>query len=640
MFPLMAQGLPLLAFGAVTMWVPDPMDKVLPDALAPPEPVLEIHVDAAANEYEGAQVALRAEGAEARLTAAVSDLVALDGARLPASDVDLFVVATVPLKHGTPGPDAGFFVARPPADMPDPMLPLAPDGFLLGQDRTASLYIRFHVRPGTPPGEYVGNLTVSDGGEPTAVPVRLTVWPVEVPAERHLMMTNWVNHYAFAEKHGVEPWSDAYFDIVGRYAREAAEHRQNMMWFPVHEIVVTRLEDGRLECDFARFDRWVEMCERYGVGDAIELTPLGHCDRESGAVPLSHWAVRNAATGEAESTPAEEVLPAVLPALERHLRERGWLDKTMLHIADEPFPINVAQYRATADWVHGLAPGIRLIEAIEAPDFGDSLDVWVPKLSHFNLWMEGYRAAQARGVEMWYYTCCHPWGPYPNRFLDQPLTAVRVLHWLNWRYDLPGYLHWGLNFWTADPLNDCGPPSLPPGDCWIVYPGPDGPVTSLRWEAMRDGIEDYELLWLLTERTRALLGELGAPEGAFTPSRRADEIAAAVVRTPVDWERDPAALRSFRRMVLEEIASLHAEPKVYVEAMPPVHQVLAPGPIYVVARGMAGPGVEVSANGQPASVLPDGTFVVGAFIAGEPELRVVARQGDRAKEVVRRWRMW
>src|SRR2546427_7859966 len=32
-----------------------------------------------------------------------------------------------------------------------------------------------------------------------------------------------------------------------------------------------------------------------------------------------------------------------------------------------------------------------------------------------------------------------------------------------------------------------------PGDDFIVYPGRDGPRSSLRWEAFRDGVEDHAL---------------------------------------------------------------------------------------------------------------------------------------------------
>lgn len=36
-----------------------------------------------------------------------------------------------------------------------------------------------------------------------------------------------------------------------------------------------------------------------------------------------------------------------------------------------------------------------------------------------------------------------------------------------------------------------------------VYQTDRGPVTSKRWEASRDGIEDFELLWMLREKAKA-----------------------------------------------------------------------------------------------------------------------------------------
>ena len=76
----------------------------------------------------------------------------------------------------------------------------------------------------------------------------------------------------------------------------------------------------------------------------------------------------------------------------------------------------------------------------------------------------------------------------------------------NYRYGATGYLHWGYNHWRSEsPFTHTtpphpGPPYLPAGDAWIVYPGRDGPLDSIRHEAMRDGIADYELLSMLGER--------------------------------------------------------------------------------------------------------------------------------------------
>ena len=84
---------------------------------------------------------------------------------------------------------------------------------------------------------------------------------------------------------------------------------------------------------------------------------------------------------------------------------------------------------------------------------------------------------------------------------------MRLLAWLNFRFGAAGYLHWGWNQWSVeDPFADVEPPHgdghLPPGDGWIVYPSKEHVLgSSIRFEAMRDVIEDYELLRLLRERS-------------------------------------------------------------------------------------------------------------------------------------------
>jgi len=87
---------------------------------------------------------------------------------------------------------------------------------------------------------------------------------------------------------------------------------------------------------------------------------------------------------------------------------------------------------------------------------------------------------------------------YPNRFIDFSLLKTRILHWINFRYGLTGYLHWGYNWWSKAPFSDVEPRQgdidLPPGDNAIVYPGQDGMISSIRWEMIRKGIEDHEML--------------------------------------------------------------------------------------------------------------------------------------------------
>ena len=100
------------------------------------------------------------------------------------------------------------------------------------------------------------------------------------------------------------------------------------------------------------------------------------------------------------------------------------------------------------------------------------------------------------------------------------------------------------------------------GDGLLVYPGPDlRPYSSIRLEVIRDGIEDYEYL--------ALLSRLVATAKALPPDRRpaADwlrraealcRVPEAISRTLTDYTADPAVLLGRRRQVADAIDRLTA----------------------------------------------------------------------------------
>src|SRR5260370_631163 len=150
--------------------------------------------------------------------------------------------------------------------------------------------------------------------------------------------------------------------------------------------------------------------------------------------------------------------------------------------------------------------------------------------------VDGIAAHKAGGGQCWYYICLDPRGKYLNRFIDFRSLKVRLLPWVNYRYGLTGYLHWGGNFWTDQPFENVQPDwgggfFLPAGDNAIVYPDPkhEGVFISVRLEVMREGIEDYELLM----------------EAARHDPERTDALARMVMPSFTDYVRDVTEFRKF-----------------------------------------------------------------------------------------------
>jgi len=85
------------------------------------------------------------------------------------------------------------------------------------------------------------------------------------------------------------------------------------------------------------------------------------------------------------------------------------------------------------------------------------------------------------------------------------------------------------------------------GDGMLVYPGPAGPINSVRWEIIRDGIEDYDYLALLRERRRKLL-ERGGKEAVL---KRLDNVfdLRSVFTGLSQFEHNPEALLAKREQI-------------------------------------------------------------------------------------------
>lgn len=625
----------------IDLWAVDALVKVFRDT--PPDPASKrVEIRGGGNEYVSAQVAVRSDGQLRGLTARWDEL--RHGERrysIPGRFLRWRFVGYIPIGHNSKAPE-DLLVRKAPCLIPDPLL--EDRQMDLAARQTQPIWLTVFIPPDAPAGSYRGRFWVGDGHTSAGIEVALEVYPFVLPEERHLWVTNWFDSGRIAKYHKVERWSDAHWELLGRYARNMASHRQNVVLTPLSLIEVVRQPDGKLTFDYSDFDRWVRLFEEAGACERIEISHVARHGRGgwgSNQIVFNSVGVLDRATGKRRAVSLGEILEPFLGNLERHLSDRGWLSKTMIHIADEPAAHNIESWRKISHLVHKAAPRIARIDAIEARDFGGCLEVWVPKLNYFPYWLRDFRAAQNAGNEMWFYTCCHPdGGHYPNRFLDYPTVATRVLHWINWCYRLEGYLHWGWNSWRDDPFKSPGPARLPPGDCFIVYPGKSGPLDSIRWEMMREGIQDFEEFHLLARKTERVIEQLGRPARAVDPRQRSDEICRRIVRSFTDYERDPGALREARRQLLDEIASVERPPLAVVATAPPAQTEMVVGPVVVEVYGVVEKGSTVKIAGRPVAVRSDGTFLGRVHLSPRSNtVEVVVEKAGRTKRFVRRFRI-
>lgn len=528
----------------------DPLEKVFRETAFFME--REARADAARGEHASLQFALRCTQPVAGLKAKV-DFIRMGGASLQPDKVGF--VGYVKVGRSTP---------RPSRDRLTPMSGLYPDPILepesmdLPAFATQPVWVSIPIPLDAKPGLYEGQITFSGstGGKPVTLsrPFQVQVYPVAVE-KTSLWVTNWYTlaPNVLAHLNGGEP-VEAYSDNYWKYARllasTMADYGQNMAIINPLQLTQYSLEKGKYGFDFSRFDRTVQLFIDEGVVGRIEGGHIGGRASNWTSPFVVGVPVVEKDTSYFEQLPigdekAKIFYSQFIPALVQHLKGKGWYDIYTQHIADEPIDENFQSYIDITQFVKSLAPDIKIIEATHSKNLNNLVDVWVPQLNFFADYYDFYMERMADGDEAWFYTCLAPQEEYANRFIELPLIKTRILHWINFRYGSPGYLHWGFNFWRGDdPFGETtgiiveSGNVLPGGDAWACYPARDKILSSIRLEAMRDGIFDYELLKMAAEKE---------PE-------KVKEMARQVVYRFDLYDMNVEAFREKRRILLEMLS--------------------------------------------------------------------------------------
>lgn len=489
----------------------DPLKKVFKEAVFfPDQPAL---ADVARGEYASFQFAFRSNAPVQGLRASLRGNMA-GSAFISNGSVGYVGYVGVGRPQAEPATDrlisaSGLF--------PDPILDTMQSELPPGC--TQPIWVSVKIPKNIEAGQYHGSLMVTGKAMNKSfsreVGFTIHVYPVTIDAS-NLLVTQWyqASPLTFGMMNNgkdVPLYSPRYWELLAVLARKMADYGQNVSMIWPLRLTQYRLENGKYYFDFSRFDRTAAILKTAGALKRIEgghiAARMGGWDSDIGVlVPRI-----TADTVVLEKRPfadrqAQDFYEQFIPALVAHLKEKGWIGSYMQHIADEPTDSNADSYMQIAAFIKKLAPGIPIMDACHTHKL--KMDIWVPQLNFLRDEYHFYRQQQQAGSELWFYTCMWPQGEYANRFIEQPLIKTRLLHWINFRYGITGYLHWGFNQWhhglrpfeeTTD-RNSEGGSVLPGGDSYIVYPGYGKLYGSIRLEAMREGINDYALLQMLDRK--------------------------------------------------------------------------------------------------------------------------------------------
>ena len=325
------------------------------------------------------------------------------------------------------------------------------------------------------------------------------------------------------------------WEILARYMRDMVQHGQDVIYVPLFTppldgvkrpcqllkvkrtganqyhfdwTDVRRYINLAKECGFTYFE-WCHFFTQWGAEHAIGVY------KDQGEEESLLWPADTPATAKTYRT----FLSQCIPELKRFLLETETLDQSFFHVSDEPHgEEHLMNYQMACAMLKELAPWMKVIDAVGDPKFVSQTLMDMP-ISHIRNVFQFIND----DIPCWCYYCSNPHSNYLHRHLDDPLPKIAMHGFLFYRWPLRGFLHWGYNYWLQggtrnliDPYtvqDGLRWPNWGYGDPFLVYPGPEGPVDSIRWEVFGESLQDYALLQTLgVDRDGTLL----APIKSFT----------------------------------------------------------------------------------------------------------------------------
>lgn len=404
------------------------------------------------------------------------------------------------------------------------------DSMTVPAGRKQPVWMTVSVPSDARPGKYSGKLTVtSSNAKARSLNVELTVADHVLPPARdwafHLDL--WQNPYSVARYESVPLWSEAHFEAMRPVMRMLAEAGQksvtatimNRPWNGQTEdafgSMVTKIRriDGTWLYDYTIFDRWVEFMFSLGI------------DRQINCYSMIPWALQFDYIDQATSSPAtfqaapgseeyNEYWGAFIADFTRHLKAKGWFEKTMIAMDERP----LESMQAVLGLIRKVEPAFKISLAgnYHEPVIYDIVD-FSETFSGKQEFPESAKTKRKElGLTTTFYTCCAE--AHPNMFVISNPDEAAWLGWFAQAEGYDGYLRWAYNSWTIDPLTDARFRTWPAGDCFVVYPGGRG---SVRFSKLVEGIQNFEKVRILRSRwqetgNEAKLGQLTGILKSFT----------------------------------------------------------------------------------------------------------------------------
>ena len=409
------------------------------------------------------------------------------------------------------------------------------------QQTVQPIWVSIRVPASVMPGIYKGTIDVNaDKRYRLQIAVNVLDKVLPAPSKWSFNLDLWQHPAAVARVHNVPLWSEQHFRLMRSYYTMLANAGQkNITTSIVNEpwghqtyddypglVKWTKKKNGTWQYDYSLFDKYVSFVMECGINRRINCYSM---------VP---WKIafqyydealnRDTVFTGAIGTPEYNVFwKTMLVDFTKHLKLKGWFDKTAIAMDERPMEHMQAVIKLLKEvdknWKIALAGDYH--SEIE-PDVYDYCIA-----SRLKFPGDTLQQRQQQGKLSTWYTCCTE--KYPNGFTFSPPAEGVWIGVYSAAQHLDGYLRWAFNSWTKNPLADTRFRAWPAGDTYQVYPGA---LSSIRFEKLIEGIQDYEKIAILrreykTQNNHNKLNELEAALSKFEISNLEKQSAEDMINT-------------------------------------------------------------------------------------------------------------
>ena len=547
-------------------WVADSGWKVSETQAIPKAETNGLYLSAAQNEFEAIQLVIKAARPIANLEINLTDLINEFGEKIPKKFLELFGVGYVNIR--SPSDKAGIS-----DKWPDPLIPLE-SPIDINNRHNRPIWIRTFIPPKTNPGYYHGNVLVTSPTLVIKIPLTIEVYPFSLPKTMHCRSAIGLDFDTVAQYQNLKTNSEKR-RVLDLYLKSFSTHRLS----PIDPVP---LDPYRVDWnntlptfDWSSWDRSIrKVLNDYNFNSfKIPFHGLGGGDNLRRKKPtLAGFPEDDIRYRKAFSAYAE--------GIESHLSEKGWLNHAFIYWFDEPRVNDYPFLRKGFQKLKDYAPSIpRLLTEPYTTELKGAPTIWCPLLSQYQ------PTNSSKSSLFWWYICSQPESPYIGIFIDRPGIDLRTWLWQTWHHGIAGILIWQSVYWNSmvaypnslqDPFRDPmswasahaslgkGMKKWGNGDGRLLYPplskqltenkaNIQGPIESIRWEMLRDGIEDYEYFHQLKSRVEK---STILPQCYVEHYSNLLKVPETITRSRVIYSIDPQPLREHRHTLAKAISEL------------------------------------------------------------------------------------